>query len=143
MPHLFSPLARTLLDAFDEGVIVFDAKGRVIYLNSVAKDALPEDFDLTRPSGDLLPELAELGGRLRPLRVGELDIGEAVFLPAREEPSTLADREKEVIVQTLEAHDWRLAETARSLGISRTTLWRRLHAYGIHRDGRSRWARVS
>lgn len=143
LPHVFSPLARTLLDAFSEGVIVFDSGGRVIYANSVAKDAIPRDFDLKRPSHELLPELAEFGGRLRTLRVGELELGEAVFLPAKEEPSTLADREKEAIVQSLDAHEWRLAETAKSLGISRTTLWRRLRAYGLHRDGRSKWAQAS
>lgn len=143
LPNVFSPLAKSLLDAFNEGVIVFDHEGRAIYVNQVAREALPDDFDLAQPSGDLLPALAELGGRLRPLRVGELSLGEAVFLPAKVEPSTLADREKEAIVKSLDAHDWRLAETARSLGISRTTLWRRLRAYGLHRDGRSRWAQAS
>lgn len=143
LPNVFSPLAKTLLDAFNEGVVVFDHQGRVIYVNNVARDALPTDYDLTRPASELLPELAELGGRLRSLRIGEMELGEAVFLPAKEEPSTLADREKEAIVQSLEAHDWRLAETARSLGISRTTLWRRLRAYGLHRDGRSKWMQAS
>lgn len=143
LPSVFSPLARTLLDAFNEGVIVFDHTGKVIYANSVAREALPQDYNLQRTSRELLPELAEFGGRLRPLRVGELELGEAVFLPAKEEPSTLADREKEAIVHSLEAHDWRLAETAKSLGISRTTLWRRLRAYGLHRDGRSKWAQAS
>ena len=46
-------------------------------------------------------------------------------------------------VASLDAHGWKLAETAKSLGISRTTLWRRLKAYGLHRDGRSRWASAS
>ncbi|MCL4864390.1 MAG: hypothetical protein KJZ47_00765 [Gemmatimonadales bacterium] len=143
LPNVFSPLAKTLLDAFSEGVIVFDHDGKTIYINQVARDALPEGFDLTRPSGEVLPELADMGGRLRPLRVGELDLGEAVFLPPKTEPSTLADREKEAIVRSLDDHDWRLAETAKSLGISRTTLWRRLRAYGLHRDGRSKWAQAS
>lgn len=143
LPNVFSPLAKTLLDAFSEGVIVFDHDGKAIYINQVARDTLPEGFDLGRPSGVVLPELADMGGRLRPLRVGELDLGEAVFLPPKAEPSTLADREKDAIVRSLDDHEWRLAETAKSLGISRTTLWRRLRAYGLHRDGRSKWAQAS
>jgi transcriptional regulator of acetoin/glycerol metabolism len=70
-------------------------------------------------------------------------MGEAMFLPAIEGPTTLADREKQAIVRTLDVHEWRLAETAKALGISRTTLWRRLRAYGLHRDGRSKWSPTS
>ena len=143
MPSVFSPLAKSLLDSFGEGVIVFDAQGRVIYLNQPAKDALGEQFDLASPARELMPLLAQLGGRLKPLRVGNLELGEAMFLPSVEGPTTLAEREKEAIVRSLDAHGWRLAETARGLGISRTTLWRRLRAYGLHRDGRSRLAQAS
>lgn len=137
MPSVFSPLAKTLLDAFHEGVVVFDAQGKVIYLNSPAREALGDAVDLTLPAQDLMPALAELGGRLSTLRVGGLELGEAVFLPKHEGPTTLAEKEKDAIVRSLDAHGWRLAETAKSLGISRTTLWRRLRTYGLHRDGRS------
>lgn len=141
MPSVFSPLAKTLLDAFGEGVIVFDPAGRAIYLNSPAREALAEaGLDPVGEKDDLLPELAELGGRLAPLRVGGFELGEAIFLPKRVGPTTLADREKSAIVHSLEANNWKLAETAQTLGISRTTLWRRLRAYGIHRDGRTKWA---
>ncbi len=140
MPSVFSPLAKALLDAFHEGVIVFDQQGRIIYLNAPASEVLADaGLDATSEKDDLLPELAGLGGRLAPLKVGALDIGEAIFIPKREGPTTLAEREKDAIVRSLEAHSWRLAETAKTLGISRTTLWRRLRAYGLHRDGRSRW----
>jgi transcriptional regulator of acetoin/glycerol metabolism len=140
MPSVFSPLAKALLDGFNEGVIVFDQHGRIVYLNAHARDVLQDaGLDATSEKDDLLPELAGLGGRLAPLRAGNLDIGEAIFIPRREGPTTLAEREKDAIVRSLEAHNWRLAETAKTLGISRTTLWRRLRAYGLHRDGRSRW----
>jgi transcriptional regulator with PAS, ATPase and Fis domain len=140
MPSVFSPLAKALLDAFNEGVIVFDQQGRIIYYNISAREALDEaGLDTTSDKDDLLPELAGLGGRLVPLKVGHLEVGEAIFVPRREGPTTLAEREKDAIVRSLEAHSWRLAETAKTLGISRTTLWRRLRAYGLHRDGRSRW----
>jgi transcriptional regulator of acetoin/glycerol metabolism len=142
LPSVFSPLAKALLDGFSEGVLVFDVEGKVLYANQQAREAL-RDLDLTEGSADLQPRLAALGGRLRPLRIGGLDLGEAMFIPGVEGPSTLAEREKEAIVKTLDLHNWKLAETAKHLGISRTTLWRRLKAYGLHRDGRSKWAQPS
>ncbi|HEV8358251.1 MAG TPA: helix-turn-helix domain-containing protein [Gemmatimonadales bacterium] len=140
LPSVFSPLAKALLDAFSEGVIVFDPHGKVVYANQQARDL---KLDLSRPASDLMPALAEMGGRLQPLRVAHLDLGEAMFIQGSAGPTTLADREREAIVKSLDEHGWRLAETARSLGISRTTLWRRLRAYGLHRDGRSKWAQAS
>ncbi|MFL5516380.1 MAG: helix-turn-helix domain-containing protein [Gemmatimonadales bacterium] len=139
MPSVFSPLAKALLDGFSEGVVVFDAEGRLLYANQPARLAM-EGLDLPDTATDLQPRLAAMGGRLRPLRVGGMELGEAMFIPGIEGPTTLAAREKEAIVKTLDAHNWKLAETARHLGISRTTLWRRLKAYGLHRDGRSKWA---
>jgi hypothetical protein len=142
MPSVFSPLAKALLDGFSEGVVVFDVEGRLLYANQPAREALV-GMDLFEGAPDLQPRLAALGGRLRPLRVGGLELGEAMFIPGLAGATTLAEREKEAIVKTLDAHSWKLAETARSLGISRTTLWRRLKAYGLHRDGRSKWAHTS
>jgi transcriptional regulator with PAS, ATPase and Fis domain len=139
MPSVFSPLAKALLDGFSEGVVVFDSEGRLLYANQPARMAM-EGLDLSDTATDLQPRLAAMGGRLRPLRVGGMELGEAMFIPGIEGPTTLAAREKEAIVKTLDAHNWKLAETARHLGISRTTLWRRLKAYGLHRDGRSKWA---
>jgi AraC-like DNA-binding protein len=142
LPSVFSPLAKALLDGFSEGVVVFDSEGKLLYANHQAREALA-GMDLTDGAPDLQPRLAAMGGRLRPLRVGALELGEAMFIPGVEGPTTLAAREKEAIVKTLDAHNWKLAETARHLGISRTTLWRRLKAYGLHRDGRSKWAQVT
>ena len=144
LPSVFSPLAKALLDSFNEGVIVFDKDGRILYLNASGRDSLAEaGLDPAGEKDDLLPELAGMGGRLAPIRVGSLELGEAIFLPRREGPTTLAEREKDAIVRSLEAHNWRLAETAKTLGISRTTLWRRLRAYGLHRDGRTKGDQAS
>ena len=143
LPSVFSPLAKALLDGFSEGVVVFDTDGRMLYANTPAREALT---DMLQPGDDasgLMPRLASLGGRLRPLRVGAIELGEAMFIPGIDGPTTLADRERDAIVRSLDTHGWKLAETAKSLGISRTTLWRRLKAYGLHRDGRSKWARTA
>jgi transcriptional regulator of acetoin/glycerol metabolism len=139
---VFSPLAKALLDGFSEGVIVFDASGKILYANQQAREAVSTMSEPGDDAGSLQPRLAAMGGRLRPLRVGGLELGEAMFIPGLEGPTTLAQREKDAIVRTLDANNWKLAETARHLGISRTTLWRRLKAYGLHRDGRSKWASV-
>jgi transcriptional regulator of acetoin/glycerol metabolism len=139
MPSVFSPLAKALLDGFSEGVVVFDPNGRILYANQPAREALNGPIEL-EDAASLLPKLAAMGGRVHSLKAGSLVLGEAMFIPGVSGPSTLADREREAIVKSLDTHNWKLAETAKFLGISRTTLWRRLKAYGIHRDGRSRWA---
>ena len=48
--------------------------------------------------------------------------------------SSLDNVEKEWILRMLEETGWRYAETARRLGISRTTLWRKVKSFGIEDD---------
>ena len=79
----------------------------------------------------LTRRIIALGGRPAALRSNGTALGEAVFLPQGDEARTLAERERQAIVDTLQGTSGRLAETARRLGISRTTLWRRLKAYGL------------
>jgi transcriptional regulator of acetoin/glycerol metabolism len=145
MTYAFSPLARAVLDSFAEGVVVFDHDGQVVYANRQAESAMDAlGRSVPRRAEALMPRFARHGARIAPLRVGELKVGEAVYLPVSEVGEhTLAERERQAILQTLEGSGWRLAESARRLGISRTTLWRRLKEYGLQRDGRGRWSKPS
>src|SRR5207302_4431214 len=86
--------------------------------------------------GDHLRErLMAFGGRARTLKQGSMELGEAVFLPEGDHGRTLAERERQAILDTLEVTHGKLAETARRLGISRTTMWRRLRSYGLRPNG--------
>src|SRR5688500_10188792 len=96
MPSVFSPLAKALLDGFSEGVVVFDVEGRLLYTNQPAREALA-GLDLFEGAPDLQPRLAAVGGRLRPLRVGGLELGEAMFIPGLAGATTLADRPSEAL----------------------------------------------
>jgi len=139
-PASLAPLSQAVLESLASGVVVFDAYGRVVYANALARRIAGVDGDWGKQRADTLrPRLTALGGRVSPLRAGTANLGEAVFLPSgADQPRTLADRERQAIVDTLQGTHGKLAETARRLGISRTTLWRRLRAYGV-RPGNGRF----
>ena len=75
-------------------------------------------------------EFKRLGARFSALKNGTQNLGEAAILPPTG-ALTLAERERQAIADTLQDTSGKLAETARRLGISRTTLWRRLKSYGM------------
>lgn len=128
------------MDAFGEGVVIFDAEGHLVFASRRARTAIESGSSVPAEDAEhLMPILARLGGRITPIRVGSMTVGEAVYLPGEESSRSLADQEKRAIVKTLDRTQGRLAETARLLGISRTTLWRRLKTYGLDRDRRGRW----
>ncbi len=122
-PPAFSPLARAVIDTVGEGIVVFDSQGRVLFANSAARRVIDGQ------NGDVRNRLQTLGARFAALKSGAQPLGEAAILAAG--PQTLADRERHAIIETLQDTSGKLAETARRLGISRTTLWRRLKAYGL------------
>ncbi|MEX2156613.1 MAG: helix-turn-helix domain-containing protein [Gemmatimonadales bacterium] len=123
-PGAFSPLVRAVIDSVSEGIVVFDPQGRLLYANATARRVIDGQ------NGDVRHRLQSLGARFAPLKNGTQSLGEAAILPATG-PLTLADRERQAIVETLQDTSGKLAETARRLGISRTTLWRRLKSYGL------------
>jgi len=67
------------------------------------------------------------GGRTLPLRLGITTLGQLIIVPASA-GRTWADQERRAIRDALEETGGKRSETARRLGISRTTLWRRLKA---------------
>jgi transcriptional regulator of acetoin/glycerol metabolism len=138
-----SPLARSVLDVVSEPTLVFDTGGRLLYANHAARTTLHGTADLSNGGSNapqLLPRLAPLGPSVRPVWVGDHKVGEVVVLSGEGSSDTLAERERRAILSTLDATGWKFAAAARLLGISRTTLWRRLRRYGLRRDARSRWS---
>ncbi len=137
-PHSVSPLGKAVMESLSDGVVLFDAYGRLVYANESARRLAEIELDAAPQRADALRlRLVALGGRVTPLRSGGTSLGEVVFLSHAEPPRTLAERERQAIVDTLQRTGGRLAEAARRLGISRTTLWRRLKAYGL-RPGNGR-----
>ena len=131
-PLSFAPLGQAVMETFSEGVVVFDPYGRMLYANQRARRTLDALGGGAPLRGENLRErLVAFGGRARTLKQGSLELGEVVFLSDGGESPTLAERERQAILDTLEVTHGKLAETARRLGISRTTLRRRLRAYGL------------
>jgi len=125
LPATFSPLVRAVIDSVTEGVVIFDLQGGVMYANTAARRVSDG-----QGNGDVRNRLQSLGARFAPLKNGAQSLGEAAILPPAG-ALTLAERERQAIADTLQDTSGKLAETARRLGISRTTLWRRLKSYGM------------
>ena len=134
-PVSFAPLGEAVMESFSDGLVVFDSYGRVVYANEHARRMVGIEGDLAAQRAEVLRRrLLALGGRVASLRSGAATLGEAVFLPRADPPRTLAEQERQAIIDALQEKQGRLADTARRLGISRTTLWRRLKAYGLRPD---------
>src|SRR5437773_10363186 len=128
LPATFSPLVRAVIDSVTEGVVIFDQQGRLLYANTSARRVIDGQNGDVR--SDVRNRLQSLGARFAPLKNGAQSLGEAAILPPAG-ALTLAERERQAIADTLQDTSGKLAETARRLGISRTTLWRRLKSYGM------------
>src|SRR5437879_13535608 len=77
-PLSFAPLGQAVLESFGEGVVVFDAYGRMIYANQRARRVVDSLGDPTFLRGGALRERrVSLGGRPPSLKQGAADLGEA------------------------------------------------------------------
>lgn len=136
MASMLSPLAQAVLDALSDAVFVFDPEGRMVHANGAGRAMLDElgPNDGAASADRLLPRLGQRGARVETLWQSGMKLGEAVVVASGPgKAGTLAERERRAIMETLSATGWKLTESARRLGISRTTLWRRLNAYGLER----------
>ena len=128
----FSAEAAALLERYDFPGNVRELENAVDHAVAVAEAAViqPEDLPAAIRSPRLLPR--GTGGRAEARAAGAT--GGAAPELSRDEWS-LAEVEKEHIRRVLARHHGNATYAARQLGISRTTLWRKLREYGLSRMG--------
>jgi len=80
------------------------------------EELLPEDISFFGPSGD------------------ENILHERRLLTTRRPVGRLAESQRSAIIRALEDNDWNFTQTARELGIGRTTLWRKVKKYQLKRE---------
>jgi len=123
-----SELLVNALDAVSEAVVVCDRQGAVLHANRGARELFGPTGPATR--AELLRH--PLGAVAREQQLSGAAV---VVIPRTAKVQTLAERERQDIEQALAEAGWQLAVAARRLGISRTTLWRRLKQYQLTRPG--------
>lgn len=114
-PLFLTPAARTQL-------LNYSFPGNIRQLESVVEQMVVFADGAGRVDLDALPE--EMFESARP-----------PFPSPEPQRLSLADSERQMIEAALEVHD-SLSDVARSLGIGRTTLWRKLRQYDIRRGSR-------
>ena len=67
----------------------------------------------------------------RTLRLSDFSLPSAEARRAPAEPSTLAELERQAIVQALDRHAGNITYAAQDLGITRTSLYRRMEKHGL------------
>ena len=143
----FSPEAVNLLERYDYPGNVRELENAIEHAVAISDGRVISASDLpaTIRSPRLLPTTGVDGAGTAPLS----SPGPAALLqpgssrdagPARQEEASrdtwsLADVEKEHIQRVLAIHHGNATGAARQLGISRTTLWRKLREYGLRRSG--------
>jgi len=149
----FSPEAMLLLERYDYPGNVRELENAVEHAVAVSEGAwitpvdLPHAISAPRllPTGERLhagpgdPSDGWESGRLGPeserTGMARPDVGASGAAVDPRESWSLAEVEKEHIRRVLARHRGNSTAAARQLGISRTTLWRKLRQYGLRRTG--------
>jgi DNA-binding NtrC family response regulator len=122
---------RSLILAPDalRAMLGYDWPGNVRELENALEYAIAVGRGQTLHAQDLPPEVqgGRSAGPLAPAAVP----GAPAAVPGA--PAAPEDPERQRLLAALEAHRWRREETARALGLSRTTLWRKMRELGLLR----------
>ena len=131
----FSPEAAALLQRYDYPGNVRELENAVEHAVAVAEGRviLPSDLPATIRSPRLLSSHTESGRAPSEHRAVSERNGDRELEPDRDTWS-LADVEREHIVRVLARHRGNATAAAKQLGISRTTLWRKMREYGLDRS---------
>ena len=124
-----SDVLASALDAVSDAVVVCDRAGAVVHTNRGARELFGRGVPSNR--ADVLRH--PLAAVAHEQQLGSAAV---VVIPRSRSALTLAQRERQDIELALAEAGWQLAVAARKLGISRTTLWRRLKQYGLARPDR-------
>jgi transcriptional regulator with GAF, ATPase, and Fis domain len=130
-----SPNATKVLWRYDWPGNVRELENALEYAVAVSRGQTiqPDNLPSEIVDGARLAETRPRGGREAPAETG------AAVLPAAPAPGAPAvepgpeNGEKTRILAALNAHQWRRGATAEALGMSRTTLWRRMRELGLDR----------
>jgi DNA-binding NtrC family response regulator len=111
--------------------------GNVRELQNIVERAAVLTRTPTIGVGELSPHVVEQPGGPPALRVSHAGGGDEPWVPM---PlcDALREPERRILIRALEANGWNRQQTADQLDINRTTLYKKMKAYGI--DGRERMA---
>jgi len=130
----FSPDAQALLERYEYPGNVRELENAIEHAAAVADGEvlLPADLPTSVRTPRLLPQGETTGGA-----PGAGAATDAAAVNGAQDTWSLAEVEKEHIRRVLERHRGNATAAARQLGISRTTLWRKLREYGLKRSASS------
>jgi len=133
----FSPAAAALLERYDYPGNVRELENAVEHAFAVADGdvILPDDLPGPVRAPRLLTQSRHDGNSEAPDALATAPAAGAAPEASPRDGWTIAEVEKEHIQRVLERHRGNATAAAKQLGISRTTLWRKLRLYGLKRPG--------
>jgi len=87
-PFSVAPFEKAIMESIEQGIVVFDSFGRLVYANRSARRLVEGMDELATARPEVLRRrLSTLGGRTKRLQIGGSQLGDAVILPASKNDS--------------------------------------------------------